>query len=303
MIVLRTPKGWTAPREVDGHHIEGFWRAHQVPIADVKSNPAHLKLLEDWMRSYSPEELFDANGAPVPELRALAPEGERRMGANPHANGGLLRKALRLPDLRDYALAVESPGPKSRPDNTRPLGAYLRDVMRENPNNFRVFGPDENTSNKLDAIYEASGKFWIAERFPEDDDGAELDAGRPGHRDALRAHARRHARGLSADRPPRLPVELRGVRARDRLDVQPARQVAGHLQPHHVARGDRVAQPAGDLHGLAAGSQRLHPSGSGLHRRGREQESVGHAHLPAAGRELPARRRRPLPRQPQPTST
>jgi len=174
MIVLRSPKGWTAPREVDGHHLEGFWRAHQVPIADVKSNPAHLKLLEDWMRSYRPEELFDRNGTPVAELRALAPERERRMGANPHANGGLLRKALRLPDTRAYGTPVEAPA-RSRSGNTRPLGAYLRDVMRENPNSFRVFGPDENSSNKLDAIYEASGKFWIAERFPEDDDGTALD--------------------------------------------------------------------------------------------------------------------------------
>ncbi|SMF94577.1 xylulose-5-phosphate/fructose-6-phosphate phosphoketolase [Methylomagnum ishizawai] len=174
MIVLRSPKGWTAPGEIDGHKVEGFWRAHQVPIADVKKNPAHLKLLEDWMRSYQPEELFDADGAPVPELRAYAPTGNRRMGINPHANGGLLRKALRMPDFRDYAQAVERPG-RIEAENTRPLGVFLRDIMQANMRNFRVFGPDENTSNKLNAVYETARKFWIAEYFPEDADGTEMD--------------------------------------------------------------------------------------------------------------------------------
>jgi xylulose-5-phosphate/fructose-6-phosphate phosphoketolase len=173
MIVLRSPKGWTAPGEVDGHKVEGFWRAHQVPIADVKSNPAHLQLLEDWMRSYRPEELFDENGAPVAEIREMAPTGQRRMGANPHANGGVLKKALRLPDFREYGIAVEKPG-RIEAENTKPLGVFLRDTMRSNAANFRVFGPDENTSNKLQAIYEASKKFWIAEYFPEDSDGTEL---------------------------------------------------------------------------------------------------------------------------------
>jgi xylulose-5-phosphate/fructose-6-phosphate phosphoketolase len=173
MIVLRSPKGWTAPGEVDGHKVEGFWRAHQVPIADVKSNPAHLQLLEDWMRSYRPEELFDENGAPVAEIREMAPTGQRRMGANPHANGGVLKKALRLPDFREYGIAVEKPG-RIEAGNTQPLGVFLRDTMRANAANFRVFGPDENTSNKLQAIYETSKKFWIAEYFPEDSDGTEL---------------------------------------------------------------------------------------------------------------------------------
>ncbi|MBX9962921.1 MAG: phosphoketolase family protein [Burkholderiales bacterium] len=174
MIVLRTPKGWTAPKEIGGHRVEGFWRAHQVPIADVKSNPAHLKLLEQWMRSYGPDELFDDAGTPMADLQALAPEGHRRMGANPHANGGLLRKTLRLPDFRSYAIALDNPG-RDRTGNTRPLGEYLRDIMRTNPTNFRVFSPDENTSNKLDAIYEVSRKFWIAERFPEDADGTQIE--------------------------------------------------------------------------------------------------------------------------------
>ena len=173
MIVLRSPKGWTAPGEVDGHKVEGYWRAHQVPIADVKKNPAHLKLLEDWLRSYRPEALFDENGAPVPELRALAPTGIRRMGANPHANGGILKKPLRLPDFRDYAVSVEKPG-HIEAENTRPLGAFLRDIMTANPTNFRVFGPDETTSNKLQAVYETSKKFWIENYFPEDSDGGEL---------------------------------------------------------------------------------------------------------------------------------
>ena len=175
MIVLRTPKGWTAPAEVDGKKLEGFWRSHQVPLAGVKKNPAHLKMLEEWMRGLKPEELFDENGTPVAELRALTPTGARRMGANPHANGGLRKKALRLPDFRDYAAKFDRPG-QIELENTRPLGMFLRDVMKQNMNNFRVFGPDENSSNKLDNIYEVSKKFWIAERFPEDDQGGELAA-------------------------------------------------------------------------------------------------------------------------------
>jgi xylulose-5-phosphate/fructose-6-phosphate phosphoketolase len=173
MIVLRSPKGWTGPKEVDGHKVEGFWRAHQVPMASVRENPAHLKQLEDWLRSYKPKELFDKSGRLIPELKALAPKGTRRMSANPHSNGGLLRKALRLPDFRDYAIKVEKPG-QATAENTRPLGRFLRDVMRQNPKNFRVFGPDENTSNKLDAIYEASKKLWLADYLPEDADGGEL---------------------------------------------------------------------------------------------------------------------------------
>jgi xylulose-5-phosphate/fructose-6-phosphate phosphoketolase len=173
MIVLRTPKGWTSPAEVDGHNLEGFWRAHQVPLAGVRKNPAHLKMLEDWLHSYKPEELFDANGTLVPELRELAPTGNRRMGANPHANGGLLKKSLRLPDFQDYGVTFDKPG-HTEAENTRPLGVFLRDVMKLNTNSFRVFGPDETTSNRLDALYEVTKKFWIAEYFPEDSDGGEL---------------------------------------------------------------------------------------------------------------------------------
>jgi xylulose-5-phosphate/fructose-6-phosphate phosphoketolase len=173
MIVLRSPKGWTGPKEVDGHKVEGFWRAHQVPLAGMHGNPAHLQQLEDWLRSYQPEELFDAQGRLLPELKALAPQGTRRMSANPHANGGLLRKALRLPDFRDYAISVDKPG-QTTADNTRPLGRFLRDIMRQNMQNFRVFSPDENSSNRLDAIYEASKKLWLADYLPEDADGGEL---------------------------------------------------------------------------------------------------------------------------------
>jgi xylulose-5-phosphate/fructose-6-phosphate phosphoketolase len=173
MIVLRSPKGWTGPKEVDGHKVEAFWRSHQVPLAGMHTNPAHLKQLEDWLRSYKPEELFDKGGRLIPELKALAPKGPRRMGANPHANGGLLRKPLRMPDFRDYAIKVEKPGTVAA-ENTRPLGRLLRDIMRQNSTNFRVFGPDENSSNRLDAIYEVSKKLWLADYLPEDADGGEL---------------------------------------------------------------------------------------------------------------------------------
>jgi xylulose-5-phosphate/fructose-6-phosphate phosphoketolase len=158
---------------VDGHKVEGFWRAHQVPLPGIHENPAHLQQLEHWLRSYKPEELFDVTGRLIPELKALAPQGTRRMSASPHANGGLLRRDLRLPDFREYALQVSKPSQVSAM-NTKPLGAMLRDVMRKNMDNFRVFGPDENTSNKLDAVYEVSKKLWLADYLAEDADGGEL---------------------------------------------------------------------------------------------------------------------------------
>jgi xylulose-5-phosphate/fructose-6-phosphate phosphoketolase len=173
MIVLRSPKGWTGPKEVDGHKVEGFWRSHQVPLAGVHENPAHLRQLELWLKSYRPEELFDEKGSLVPELRALAPKGARRMSASPHANGGLLRRPLRMPDFQDHAVAVPGPG-KIEAENTRPLGRLLRDVLRKNPDNFRVFGPDETKSNRLDDVYEVSKKAWLADLLPEDADGSEL---------------------------------------------------------------------------------------------------------------------------------
>jgi xylulose-5-phosphate/fructose-6-phosphate phosphoketolase len=173
MIVLRSPKGWTGPREVDGHYLEGFWRAHQIPIADIATNPAHLKLLETWMRGYKPEELFNENGQLIPELKELAPKGNRRMSANPVANGGLLRKGLQLPDFRSLAVAVKKPG-ATLAGNVPTLGNFLRDVVRMNMTNFRVFGPDETQSNRLEAIYEAGKKVWVGEYFPEDEDGGNL---------------------------------------------------------------------------------------------------------------------------------
>jgi xylulose-5-phosphate/fructose-6-phosphate phosphoketolase len=175
MIVLRSPKGWTGPKEVDGHKVEGFWRAHQVPLAEVRDNPDHLRLLEQWLRSYRPDELFDKNGRLLEQLRELAPTGARRIGANPHANGGSLCRALKLPDFRDYAVQVEKPG-LTEIGPTQVLGKMLRDVAQENPANFRVFSPDENASNRLTAIYEATKKTWLGEYFPEDADGGELSA-------------------------------------------------------------------------------------------------------------------------------
>jgi xylulose-5-phosphate/fructose-6-phosphate phosphoketolase len=173
MIVLRSPKGWTGPAQVDGHQVEGTWRAHQVPISDPRANPAHLKLLEDWLRSYDPDALFDAQGRLRPELKAIAPQGARRMSANPHANGGVLRKDLKLPDFQRYAVGVPQPG-KVLHANTEPLGEFLRDVMRDNMTRFRVFGPDETASNKLQAIYGATKKTWMAGMLPQDADGGEL---------------------------------------------------------------------------------------------------------------------------------
>ena len=173
MIVLRTPKGWSGPKEVKGHKAEGSWRSHQVPFSDVRNNPDNLKLLESWLRSYKAEELFDADGRLIPELRALAPSGSRRMSANPHANGGVLRREMKLPDFRSYAVDVTHAG-QVLYENTRPLGEFLRDAMRENMTTFRVFGPDETASNRLQAIYEVSKKVWMADLLPEDEDGGEL---------------------------------------------------------------------------------------------------------------------------------
>ncbi len=173
MIVLRSPKGWTGPAAVDGHKVEGTWRAHQVPLAGVRENPEHLAQLEAWMRSYNPESLFDETGAPVAELRALVPDGQRRIGDNPHANGGLLRRDLRMPDFTDYAVPVSEPG-RVTAEATRVLGDFLRDVMAKNMDRFRVFGPDETASNRLDALFDATKKTWLSSYRPEDEDGGEL---------------------------------------------------------------------------------------------------------------------------------
>jgi xylulose-5-phosphate/fructose-6-phosphate phosphoketolase len=169
VLVLRSPKGWTGPKRVDGQKVEGHWRSHQVPLSNVTTDPAHLAALEQWMRSYRPEELFTAEGAPRPEIAALAPHGPRRMGANPHANGGLLLQDLRLPDFRQFALEVPRPG-AIQGEATRALGTVLREVFRLNAGarNFRLFGPDETASNRLGDVFEATERAWVAERDPDD---------------------------------------------------------------------------------------------------------------------------------------
>ncbi len=168
MIVLRTPKGWTGPKEVDGLPAEGSFRSHQLPLAEVRSNPRHLAALEAWLRSYRPEELFDETGAVRREIATLAPEGELRMSANPHTNGGLLLRDLELPDFRAYAVKVPEPA-KTSSEATRVLGAWLRDVMRANPDRFRIVGPDETASNRLSAVFEATNRVWEAQLLATDD--------------------------------------------------------------------------------------------------------------------------------------
>jgi xylulose-5-phosphate/fructose-6-phosphate phosphoketolase len=168
MLILRTPKGWTCPREVDGVPVEGTWRSHQVPIADVRNNPKHLELLVEWMESYRPDELFDESGALMPDLAALPPEGYARMSASPHANGGELLRDLVLPDFRDYGVDVPAPATTSAAP-MRVLGGFLRDVVRENRDNFRIFGPDETESNRLGAVFEVTSRAWSAEMLPSDE--------------------------------------------------------------------------------------------------------------------------------------
>jgi xylulose-5-phosphate/fructose-6-phosphate phosphoketolase len=169
LVILRSPKGWTGPKEVDGKKVEGFWRAHQIPIPAVRENPAHLRQLEEWMSSYRPEELFDQSGRLTQDIAELAPNGNRRMGLNPHANGGLLRREIRLPDFHAYAVTVASPG-ATQAEATRVVGAFLRDVMRLNKanRNFRLVGPDETSSNRLDAVFEVTDRVWMERLEPYD---------------------------------------------------------------------------------------------------------------------------------------
>jgi xylulose-5-phosphate/fructose-6-phosphate phosphoketolase len=170
MIVLRSPKGWTGPKEIDGHKTEDYWRSHQVPLAEMAENPEHVGLLEQWLRSYKPEQLFDDNGTLMPELKELAPKGLRRMGSNPHANGGLLMRELRMPDFRDYAIDVPNPG-TTVSEATKVLGTFLRDIAKLNheARNFRVFAPDEWASNRLGAMFDVTDRTWVADTKPEDD--------------------------------------------------------------------------------------------------------------------------------------
>lgn len=173
LIVLRSPKGWTGPKEIDGHQLEGSWRSHQVPLKEVKRRPEQLQMLVDWLQSYQPEELFDEQGKLRAEFRSVAPQGNKRMGSNPHANGGLVRKTLQLPDFQQYAVEISTPG-VMEVSNTYPLGVFLRDIIKANPHNFRLFGPDETASNQLQAVYETTKKVWWGTYLPEDADGAEL---------------------------------------------------------------------------------------------------------------------------------
>ncbi|BAY75420.1 D-xylulose 5-phosphate/D-fructose 6-phosphate phosphoketolase [Nostoc linckia NIES-25] len=170
MIVMRTPKGWTGPEEVDGKKTEDYWRSHQVPFGNISKQPEHLKLLEDWMKSYKPEELFDTNGKLIDELAELAPKGQRRMGDNPHANGGILLHDLKMPDFWDYAIDLPEPG-KVVAEATKVAGRFLRDIVKlnEDKRNFRIFGPDETVSNRLDAVFEVTNRTWVAQILPEDD--------------------------------------------------------------------------------------------------------------------------------------
>jgi len=173
MIILRTPKGWTGPKEVDGQKMENYWRSHQVPLSELATKPDHLGLLEKWMKSYKPEELFDDDGKLLPELAEMAPRGKRRMGDNPHANGGVLRRDLRMPDFREYGVDVPKPG-TTEAEATRIVGKFLRDVMKINMTHFRVMGPDETASNRLDALFEVTQRSWMGDTLPEDKEGGHL---------------------------------------------------------------------------------------------------------------------------------
>ena len=294
MIVLRSPKGWTGPKTVDGKPTEGSWRSHQVPLAGLSSNPEHLRQLEEWLQSYRPEELFDVAGTLRPELAALAPKGNRRMGANPVANGGLLLRDLELPDFRRYAVDVPHPGAVDG-EATRIAGTFLRDVMRQNMTNFRLFGPDETASNRLDAVYEASGKTWQEATLPTDE---HLSAGWPRHGSAERASVRGLAGGLHAERTARAVLVLRGVHPHHRLDVQPACQMVEDQSAYSLASQGRLAEHPAHLARLAAGSQRLLASGSRLHRPCGEQEGRRGAGLSAARRQHAAVGDGSLPQKP-----
>ena len=296
MIVLRTPKGWTGPKEVDGKPAEGNWRSHQVPLAKLAENPEHLRQLEEWMRSYRPEELFDEQGRPRDKDLAPAPAGERRMGANPHTNGGTLLRDLRLPDFRDYAVDVPAPAQTSS-EAMRVLGGYLRDVMRLNEDaaNFRVFGPDETASNRLGAVLEATDRAWMATIEPGDDhlapDGRVMEV--------LSEHlCQGWLEGyLLTGRHGVFNCYEAFIHIVDSMFNQHAKWLKV-TRDDPVAAPDRVAQLPALVARVAPGPQRVLPPGPGLHRPRGQQEGGDHPRLPAAGRQLPAVGGRPLPAQP-----
>ena len=296
MIVFRTPKGWTGPKFVDGKPVEGTWRAHQVPIADFK-NPEHLKQLEDWMKSYRPHELFDEHGKFRDEFAALAPTGHRRMGSNPHANGGELLQPLSMPHFHDYAVAVPKPG-SVKAEATRVLGKFLRDVMKLNldKQNFRLFGPDETASNRLEAVYEVSGKEWMA-------DVEEVDIDLSVNGRVMEVLSEHLCEGwlegyLLTGRHGLFSCYEAFIHIIDSMFNQHAKWLKVS-QEHPLAQADRVAELPAHVACLATGPQWLFPSGSRLHRSRRQQEIRHRAHLSAARRELPAVGSRSLPAQPQ----
>ena len=264
MIVLASPKGWTGPKFVDGVQIEGTWRAHQVPLDQVRQNPEHLRLLEEWMKSYHPDQLFDDCGRLIPELRELAPTGLRRMGANPHANGGLLLKDLRLPDFRTYAVNVPKPGAVIG-EATRVLGQFLRDVMKLNmaSRNFRVMGPDETASNRLDALFEVTDRDWMARIIPGDDhlspDGRVMEV--------LSEHlCEGWLEGyLLTGRHGLFNCYEAFIHIVDSMFNQHAKWLK---EAHSIAWRRPIAslELSADIARLAAGSQRIQPSGPGLYR-------------------------------------
>jgi xylulose-5-phosphate/fructose-6-phosphate phosphoketolase len=258
MIVMRTPKGWTGPKVVDGNPVEGTWRSHRVPLSDLSSKPDRIRLLEEWMKSYRPQELFDADGKLILELAELAPSGSQRMGASPHANGGLVLKDLLMPDFRDYRVEVSKPG-MTNSEATRALGRFLRDIMKKNEpsRNFQVFGPDETASNRLDALFEVTDKVFMGPTFPIDE---HLSAnGRV--TEILSEHmcqgwlegyllAGRHSLFSCYE-------AFIHIHSHHRRDVQPARQMAQNDATHPVAPPDCLSQLSSDLSCLATGPQRL----------------------------------------------
>ena len=279
MILLVTPKGWTGPAVVDGVQVEGTWRAHQVPLAGTRDDDAHRALLEEWMRSYDPGDLFDDAGRLLPELRALAPAGTRRMSANPHANGGLLRRPLELPDFRSHAVAVTAPGAtvaRGHP-GARPVPRRRGPRQRRQLPDLRA-GRDRLQPARRGLRGDRQG---LRRRDPGQRRAPRPV--RPGGRDALRAHLPGLAGGLPAHRPARAVQLLRGVHPPRRLDAQPARQVAEDDPRHRVAPADRLAQLPAHLARLAPGPQRVLPPGPRLHRPRGQQEGRGGPGLPAAG--------------------
>jgi len=290
MIVLRSPKGWTGPDEVDGVPVEGTFRSHQVPVTGFQAHPEHIRILEEWLRSYQPEELFTEEGALRPEIAALAPAGERRMSANPHANGGLLLCDLELPDFRDYAVDVARPGTTFN-EAMRALGGFLRDVVRLNPDNFRVMGPDETLSNRLGPVLEVTDRQWMAERGPLDEKLAQ-------HGQVLEILSKHLCEGW-----------LEGYLLTGRHGVFNCYEAFIHIVDsmfNQHAKWLKVSnkipwrRPIASLnyllssHVWAARPQRVLTSRSWVHRRRREQEGRNHPSVPAAGREYAALRGRPL---------